>query len=180
MLETSNHSTLSSPELILAMISLTDLPSTVAPSELLLWINHYVYAVPKIYLTVPVKVLANDFSSSNLATFFIYSMLRLPLCLTIYVYSSYTILDLLSVSLMLSQLLDEEWGWCRLDGDFCCSVLTLQLNHDSDALPFASLLDDILTNFFWVLNNIIIIILDPKDPTWEPMWKQDHLLHQTL
>ena len=41
-----------------------------------------IYAVPKIYLTVPVNDLERDLSSMALATFLIYSMVKLPLCLT--------------------------------------------------------------------------------------------------
>lgn len=67
------HSTLSSPELILAIIDFTGCPSTVAPRDC---------ADPRTCLTVPVKVLASDFSSITLATFLIYSSVRFPLCLT--------------------------------------------------------------------------------------------------
>ncbi len=79
----ASHSTFMAPELIFAMISFTGCPSTVAPSELLKFINISYYAVPRTYLTVPVKVLASDFSSITFAIFLIYSIVKFPLCLTI-------------------------------------------------------------------------------------------------
>ena len=72
-----HFSTLSSPELIFPMIALTVYPSTVAPKD---------YAVPRTYLTVPVNVLANDFSSTALATLMTYSRVKFPLCLTFLVF----------------------------------------------------------------------------------------------
>ena len=63
--------------MIFPMIALTGWPSTVVPND---------YAVPKTYLTVPVKVLANDFSSTALATLMTYSSVKFPLCLTFFVF----------------------------------------------------------------------------------------------
>ncbi len=45
------------------------------------------YAVPKTYLTVPAKVFAIDLPSVSIALdiFLIYSKVRFPVCLTIYI-----------------------------------------------------------------------------------------------
>ena len=62
------------------------------------------------------------------------------------------VLDLLSISLVASELLDEEGGGAGVDGDFGSPVLALQLDHDSNSLPFSSFLDDVLTDLFGVLH----------------------------
>ena len=43
-----------------------------------------------------------------------------------------------------------------MDGNLGSSVLTFELHHNSNTFPFSSLLDDILSDFFSVLNEKII------------------------
>lgn len=72
-----NNQILSSPLLILAIICLGFCLSTVHPIE---------RQVPKTDLTVPVKFLARDFSSTALAIFLTCSRVRFPLWVTFLVF----------------------------------------------------------------------------------------------
>lgn len=54
------------------------------------------------------------------------------------------VLRLLSIPLVAPQLFDDQGRRCGLDGDLGGSVLALELDHDSDSFPLASLFDNIL------------------------------------
>ena len=60
------------------------------------------------------------------------------------------VLDFLSVTLVVAELLDKQGGGRGVDGDFSSSVLALELDHHSDALPLAAFLDDVLTHLLSV------------------------------
>ena len=62
------------------------------------------------------------------------------------------VLHLLSVSFIVTQLLNDESRAGGLDADFCVSVLALELDHDSDSLPLGTFLDDIFSDFLSILH----------------------------
>ena len=89
------------------------------------------------------EVLCHWFLFNNFCYFF--DLLEGEVSFMVYV------LDFFSVSLVVSKFFDEKSWWAWFNVDFSCSVLALQLNHNSDSFPFWSFFDDILTDFLGVL-----------------------------
>lgn len=62
------------------------------------------------------------------------------------------VLDLLAVALVVSEFLDDEGRGRGLDADFGGSVLALELDHHSDALPLGAFLDDVFAHLLGILH----------------------------